>query len=218
MPDTFVQDILDPEEIEKRDSWNKRLDLPILVSLDKYFQKEDIVDTLLSGEFVQKINPDNYRIKEDSIEPPLIRYLGEIDSQTLPKLLENLHDTGKIEASSHFSPAVCILVDGTGHRNDTPESVLPVDQFVVNRKKYDNSEDFASNIKMLMEIVMGNKGIGKRTKDQDFGFSKDHPFYIFVSAFADEDLRQYMDEVLKIVSETKNDLVKVVGFLAPKVG
>jgi len=190
MPDTFVQDILDPEELEKRDVWNKRLDLPILVSLDEHFQKEDTSETLLSGEFVHKINPDAYRIDDNCIQ----------------------------KNSNNSDPVTSFLVDGTGYRNNIADNVLPSDELVISRKKYDNLESFYSKLKSVIEISFSDKGIGKRTKDQDFGFSKDHPFYIFVCAYNDNELRQYMDEVLANLKDFPENLVKVVGFLVPKVG
>lgn len=193
----FVQDILDPEEIEKRDAWNKRMDLPVLVSLDNQFQKIQTKDTLLSGEFVHKINPDSYRISD------------KFEERNLTKIIEDLQN------STHFSPVACLLVDGTGFRSDLFDNVLPSKIIIINRKTV---SDIASPIKTIINILFGSKGIGKRSKDQDFGFSKDNPFYIFVCSFNDGELRQYMDEVLKTIEGFQDDLIKVVGFLAPKVG
>lgn len=197
MPDMFVQDILDPEEIEKRDAWNKRKDLPVLINLDNYFQETHDSDTLLSGEFVQKINPDSYRIS------------NKPESCDLSKLIEDLQN------SDHFSPAACLLIDGTGYRNDLSDNVLPSNIIILNRK---TDSDLSSSIKTIITTLFGNKGIGKRSKDQDFGFSKDNPFYIFVCAFNDEELRQYMNEVSETIKDFQDSLIKIVGFLVPKVG
>lgn len=199
MPDMFVQDILDPEEIEKRTAWNKRMDLPILINLDNYYQKTPGIQSILSGEFVGKINPESYRIS-DNLKP-----------QNLTELIEDL------KQSTHFSPVVCLLVDGTGFRNDLPDNVLPSKIIVLNRKIYTNIENLGSDIKTLISIFLSKKGIGKKSKDQDFGFSKQNPFYIFVSSYNDDELRQYMDEASK-VAENYDSLIKVVGFLVPKVG
>lgn len=208
MPD-LVEDILDPEELEKRTAWNKRLSLPVLVSLDNYFKENNIQKTILSGEFVQKINPESYRLEDDKTVPQ-IRFLNHPEAD-LTKLVD------KIENTDQFYPAVCLLVDGTGKRNDLPDNILPVEQFVINRSVYGEINEFISHLKALVKIPFTTKGIGMVGKDQDFGFSEVNPFYIFVCAFNDEDLRKFMDEILKTDFYQKH-LLKVVGFLAPKAG
>lgn len=210
MPDTFVQDILDPEEIEKRAAWNKRMDLPVLVSLDNYFQDNKTQQSLLSGEFIHKINPESF-LEDTLVSQSPVRYLANVDENIL-KLIENLDNL------DHFYPVICLLIDGTGHRNNLLDNVFPPEEFILNRKKYSDIDLMLSHIKALINIPLGKNGIGVKNQNQDFGFSEINPFYIFVCAYNDSELRQYMDESLKITKDFPENLLKVVGFLAPKVG
>lgn len=276
---------------EKRNAWNKRLAHFVLIALDK------INPCLLSGEFISRMNPENYYIPENAIaillcsderlnnvdltslfkdkihDDPIfpIRIPGSVVGQDLPKLVNSLYELGfsKIVATAHADcgaanydlklkeinidtnqhakdliagleefgienwgfidikecPSlyhshlgVCLLIDGTGHRNDLPDSVLPKDQFVLNRKVYDDPQLVISHIKLLTSIPLGSHGIGIKDENQNFGFSLEHPFYIFVCAYNDEELRQYMDEATEAIETFPRNTVKVTGFLAPKVG
>lgn len=46
---------------EQLAAWSRRLTYPIINALDKNFQN------LLSGEFIERINPESYHIPEDSV-------------------------------------------------------------------------------------------------------------------------------------------------------
>lgn len=106
--------------------------------------------------------------------------------------------------------ASCFLYDGTGKRNYIPDGVLPAECFILNRAVYSDSELAKSHLKILIKIALGHHGLGSF-------FSKDHPFYIFVSAINDERLRKYMDEAEEVVKTLPENNVKVVGFIAPRM-
>ncbi len=275
----------------KREAWNKRLNSPVLIALDKTDA------TLLPEEFVSKIDPQNYYLAENAIAMLLcsderlnnldltalfkdqshgkpifpIRIPGSVVGQDLPKLAGSLHGWGfsEIVVTSHadcgaakyevalkglnidtdqyakelvaaaekfgianwgfidrqkcpsldnFHPGVCLLIDGTGQRNNASDSLLPNEQFVLNSKVDDDPKLLCSHIKLLTGIPFSSHGIGVKDENQNFGFSPLHPFYIFVSAYNDEKLRQYMNEAAQAIETFPENMVKITGFLAPKAG
>ena len=115
-------------------------------------------------------------------------------------------------------PGACLLIDGTGRSNNKADGVLPNEQFVLNRKVYSDSELAKTHIAVLAGIPLGEHGIGVESADQDFGFSAENPFYIFVCADNDDDLRKYISEVEEAIQTLPKNLIKIAGFLAPRVG
>lgn len=106
--------------------------------------------------------------------------------------------------------ASCLLFDGTGRHNYLPDSVLPDERFMLNRAVYSDGELAKSHMNILIKIALGDHGLGSF-------FSPEHPFYIFVSALNNENLIRYMDEAEEVVKTLPEDLVKVVGFIAPRM-
>lgn len=107
-------------------------------------------------------------------------------------------------------PASCLLFDGTGRRNYLSDGVLPDECFILNRAVYDDSELAKLHTGILTKIALGNHGL-------DCLFSKEHPFYIFVSALNNGSLIKYMDEAEETAESFPENLVKVVGFIAPRM-
>lgn len=128
---------------------------------------------------------------------PGIENWGFIDREENPEL-----------AGMHT--ASCFLYDGTGKRNYIPDGVLPSECFILNRAVYSDVELAKQHMEILIKIALEKHGLGSF-------FSKEHPFYIFVSAINDEDLRKYMNEAEEVVKILPRDLVKVVGFIAPRM-
>lgn len=129
--------------------------------------------------------------------------------------LEGIEDWGFIGKEDApelkgIHPASCLLIDGTGRRNYLSDNVLPNECFMLNRVLYSDDELATSHIGVLTKIALGEHGLGSL-------FSREHPFYIFVSALDDESLRRYMDEAEGVAKILPENLVRVVGFIAPRI-
>lgn len=162
----------------------------------------------------------NYDMNQKDIIDEVDQYAKDLITD-LEKL--NVENWGFINSKDepgldHFHPASCLLIDGTGRFNDNSDGVLPREKFILNRKIYDDPELAVSHIKFLAGIALGHHGIGIEDENQNFGFSPEHSFYIFVTAYNDEELRQYMEEAKKAIEPSQKNLVKIIGFLAPKAG
>lgn len=106
--------------------------------------------------------------------------------------------------------ASCLLFDGTGRRNYLSDGVLPSECLILNRAVYSDFELAKSHIEILTKIALGNHGLGSL-------FSIKHPFYIFVSALNYVGLEEYIVEAESVAKNFPENLVKIVGFLAPRV-
>lgn len=261
---------IDDHKKERLDFWSKRLTSPVLIALDNNFQK------VLSGDFVERMNPEAYRIPKEAVALLLcsderlnnlnlekmfekeregkpifpVRLPGAVVDQDVDELKEKFkdYDFYKLAAASHadcgaagtdqhakdlvsnleeiedwgfidkeddpelngIHSAGCLLFDGTGKRNYLSDGVLPEECFMLNRAVYSDPELAKSHIDILTKIALGDHGLGSL-------FSKEHPFYIFVSALDNGNLIKYMDEAEEAVKSFPEGLVKVVGFQAPRV-
>lgn len=131
-----------------------------------------------------------------------LEYLGFITADDVPALM-------------HPHDGLCLLVDGTGERNQLSDGQLPDEQFVLTRTVYPDPEILVNHIKILTSIPLGRHGIGQ-AHDGHEGFSRQNPFYIFVSARNEEDLKKYVAETEEAITSLP-DVVRIVGFVVPKV-
>ncbi len=153
-------------------------------------------------------------VKLDLIEKGLSVDIDQ-HAKDLASNLEDIENWGfvgieDIPQLKGIHPACCLLVDGTGRRNYLSDDVLPNECFMLNRAVYTDNKLAASHIGVLTNIALGDHGLGSL-------FTREHPFYLFVSALDDESLRRYMDEAEGITKSLPGDLVRVVGFIAPRI-
>lgn len=106
--------------------------------------------------------------------------------------------------------ASCLLFDGTGRRNYLSDGVLPDECFILNRAVYSDPELAKLHAGILIKIALSNHGLGEL-------FSKENPFYIFISALDYVSLGKYTNEAENIAKNFPENLVKVVGFIVPRV-
>ena len=141
------------------------------------------------------------QVVEDLEKTSGIKYLGYITADDEPELLKRHSE-------------LALLVDMTGRRNQIPDGQLPEESFVLTASVYKNAELLESHIKILTGIALGHHGVGV-AHDGSEGFSKEHPFYVFVSADNDGDLRKTISEAEASIKDLP-DAVRIAGFIVPK--
>lgn len=133
--------------------------------------------------------------------------------------MDNLGFIDEKEASALEDPhpGFCLVVDMTGRWTPLVSSELPEKHFVLSGKYYEslNRQDLLKkHAGILVNIPMGEHGIGKEEGYQKFGFSQEHPLYIFVTDSEEERLNQKILDLQEIASKSEG-LVKIIGFILP---
>lgn len=130
-----------------------------------------------------------------------IEYLGYVPAAIAPAL-------------SRPHPGLCLMVDGTGRRNELYDGQLPREAFVVTATVYDRADVLKAHIKTLVSIALGHHGYGLAEDHSTVGFSSEHPFYVFVAADQERDLVKYFSVAEEAIGGLP-DAVRIVGFIAP---